>query len=168
MKRMSPMVGNRITVQCNRKEEHVVFADGARLHQVVHVVLVNAFKYTRKVSERTRNKPCPRRVLVSAFQGHAQSQGACLATSSGSTRALGWWLAVLSALGRSGQALCRTLDCLPAHHTRSAGFCVMHHQSHKGSGCVARQHAREGVGAADPCTNKPLVPGADARAAHEA
>eukprot|EP00967_Tisochrysis_lutea_P149833 scaffold288859_cov22-Tisochrysis_lutea.AAC.1 len=48
LNRMNPMVGNRITVQCNRNEAHMVVADGARLYQVVHVVLVNAFKYTRK------------------------------------------------------------------------------------------------------------------------
>uniref|UniRef100_A0A7S3VM44 histidine kinase n=1 Tax=Dunaliella tertiolecta TaxID=3047 RepID=A0A7S3VM44_DUNTE len=50
LNRMNPMVGNRITVQCNRNEAHMVVADGARLYQVVHVVLVNAFKYTRKGS----------------------------------------------------------------------------------------------------------------------
>jgi len=49
LNRMSPMVGNRITVQSNRNEAHMVIADGARLYQVIHVVLVNAFKYTRKV-----------------------------------------------------------------------------------------------------------------------
>jgi len=49
MNRMSPMVGKRITAQYNRNDAHMVVADGARLYQVVHVVLVNAFKYTRKV-----------------------------------------------------------------------------------------------------------------------
>lgn len=49
MNRMSPMVGNRITIQNNRSDTHMLVADSARLYQVVHVVLVNAFKYTRKV-----------------------------------------------------------------------------------------------------------------------
>lgn len=50
MGRMKPMAGARLKVQYNRNDSHMVVADSQRLHQVVHVAMVNAFKYTRKVN----------------------------------------------------------------------------------------------------------------------
>lgn len=46
---MRPMVSNRLEVRYHKHEHHTVVADSHRLHQVVHVVVVNALKYTRKV-----------------------------------------------------------------------------------------------------------------------
>jgi hypothetical protein len=47
--RMRPMVGTRLSVVYEPNEAHCALADDQRLYQAVHVVLANAFKYTRRV-----------------------------------------------------------------------------------------------------------------------
>lgn len=49
MQRMKPMVGARLTVSYEAQPTHCTMADDQRLQQVVHVLLANAYKYTRKV-----------------------------------------------------------------------------------------------------------------------
>ncbi|GLI65151.1 hypothetical protein VaNZ11_008554, partial [Volvox africanus] len=48
LKRMSPMVGSRLTIRAEHDPCLIVYADDGRLYQTVHTVLANAFKYTRK------------------------------------------------------------------------------------------------------------------------
>ncbi|GIL67992.1 hypothetical protein Vafri_21258 [Volvox africanus] len=48
LKRMSPMVGSRLTIRAEHDPSLIVYADDGRLYQTVHTVLANAFKYTRK------------------------------------------------------------------------------------------------------------------------
>ncbi|GIL78695.1 hypothetical protein Vretifemale_8103 [Volvox reticuliferus] len=48
LKRMSPMVGSRLTIRAEHDPSLIVYADDSRLYQSVHTVLANAFKYTRK------------------------------------------------------------------------------------------------------------------------
>ncbi|GAX82683.1 hypothetical protein CEUSTIGMA_g10109.t1 [Chlamydomonas eustigma] len=50
LKRMSAMVGSRLTIKYTNKSATPVLADDQRLYQVLHCVMANAFKYTRKGS----------------------------------------------------------------------------------------------------------------------
>ena len=64
MGRMSPMVGNRMTIHFEKTPpEEValrsVLADDQRLHQVLHCVIANAFKYTRKGSVHIESELLP-------------------------------------------------------------------------------------------------------------
>ena len=47
---MRPMVGNRLTVSHMPSPALGAIADDQRLYQCVHLVMANAFKYTRRVS----------------------------------------------------------------------------------------------------------------------
>ncbi|KAG2494718.1 hypothetical protein HYH03_007232 [Edaphochlamys debaryana] len=64
LKRMAPMVGNRLQVRSDADPTITAYADDSRLYQTVHTVLANAFKYTRRGSVTVETAVNPDRTAV--------------------------------------------------------------------------------------------------------